>query len=592
MSRELTPEQQARIAEILGYSPPTEVYDPNFADAYQRVVDTDPELALAWQESLQEDATDTPKVKLPVENMAGRARRTATLRGLIGKVSSRRVEEEDTPTPTMPDQRKLTVSLFAVLFIVAFAIALGTFIFSPSTTTANNDPTPPTADAPDPDIQPVEVPVVELPPAPSAPEPTPALDEQVIRSGGPSLTPPPGPAVTPPPVVTNASTQLPPGAVELPAPTGGIVYAEPRQAAPLAETTYRPAQPAPESSVVYAATPGTGSVITPNSAQAALMGQNATTVVYQAERTTPQAVFGNRDDLRQNQTLIHASDYRPAQGSTLVFERQQDEAPLGSPRTTSAPPIALDVPAPSLTPRPANATELGQALANAATPAPAAPGSNASTPPPSNAAAAGAATPLPTPQASSSPVTLRKPDGTTFILGERIPAVMVTSATILDGVPAPVIAETRGEWCNRTTCPTYTFIGTARLLGGNRVIINFQRVVTPTGVVDLEAIALSAEYTTSIPATIRDETPTIAPDLVRASLNGVAAYADILSNATRVTMDGSGNRTEETLIPDLPSLIAGNAAKALGLPQSATTVVRLAEIDPGTPVVIAIGLTY
>src|SRR5690606_7011876 len=123
-----------------------------------------------------------------------------------------------------------------------------------------------------------------------------------------------------------------------------------------------------------------------------------------------------------------------------------------------------------------NPAALAGALTAAASPAPVTPPATSSAPAPAPQPAAE----LPNPQPSTAPIALQKPDGTTCQLAERIPAVLVTSATILDGIPAPVIAETRGEWCNATNCPTYSFVGTARMLGGNRVIMNFDRAVTPT----------------------------------------------------------------------------------------------------------------
>src|SRR5690606_24745695 len=130
------------------------------------------------------------KVKLPVESAAGRARRTRSWRSMLGKVSTRKVEEEDTPTPTLPDQRKLTVSVFAGMFIIAAVIVLATFFTTPQEDGTAGAPEP-VAEGPQAVPAPPVTPVVELPPAP---EPKPEPAEPVIRSSGPSVTPAPSPA--------------------------------------------------------------------------------------------------------------------------------------------------------------------------------------------------------------------------------------------------------------------------------------------------------------------------------------------------------------------------------------------------------------
>lgn len=595
MPAPLTDEQRARIRGILGDDPPTDLFDQRFDDAYRALKDVDPDLAMAWLDSLDNGEPDEkgkgPSVgTLPAEQMANKARRTARWRRVMREASSSPVPEEDSPATTIPDSRRVMISVFLVLTAVAVA-ALVWFAMDPQWPFGGGqpvvveeevEPEPPTVTVL-PDPEPVASPEPEPEPGPLVEPPPPPSEPLTFTSETPApVTPPPPPTTT--------------GNGNVPAPTnlapGGeadaVVFREPAL----------PAGDDGSDVVLHRADLGTGGMVTddplagaPGRALAAAGDQGA--VVFRdtfGEASSPEGgvVFADErgGSVSDGGMIAFSSERAPTGGEMMVFGRTgATGATSAEARVTS--PVesdrggAGDVPAPVADAQPRGAPGLALALGDdgriTGTPSQASTGTGA-TP----ATALPAAPAARQAQLGSSP----------FRVGQRVPARLATSATIISGTPAPVIAETYGSWCGTSSCPRYTFIGRATLQGGNRVVLNFDTAVQGDEVYDVTAIGLSDSHGTSIPAHVRDETPTLAPDLVRASLGGVTQYADALASQQRTTRLADGTAIQESVVPPLEALIAGNLANALDLPESNVTVVRMAEVQPGTPVIIAFGMSY
>ena len=608
MASHLTDEQRRRIADILKREPPREFLDPDFHTAYEEVQAADRELALAWLDSLGA-SDEEPKSKgatgpLPAEEGALRARWAAARQRAVRAATTSRVAESDSPRAFIPDSRRIVGTvLFGALALAVGVIAWTVWSDAQTPVADDGGATPAAVVESDPTTAGPPVVVID----PPAPEPT-SADAAPPIAAAPVVEPPPPltftsetPApITPAPVGPPGTMPAPAGVPEVEMPRATRVFAE---------------APATERSTVLhqAGDLGTGGIVggsAPTPGQALVGTTPRASVVFGTPSAsaasappTGGVVFGGSEPgavatggvvfagaptaSSTNATLVHASATSttstanvPTGTPPLAFG-SSEEAQSATPEASSVvPPLTLgDAPA---APGFALALE-GSVHDDRSAPAAAEPTFSGVS---ANAAPATwnpATRSWSTSAAANLPAELQ--------VGARIPARLVTSATIVAGAPAPVIAETYGQWCGRNDCASFTFIGRAELVGGNRVIMNFDQVVSDEGVFAIEAVALSEDRSTSIPALVRDETPTLAPDLVRASLGGVTQWATSLLSQTRTTV-GDGGAVQETVVPPLEALIAGSLAQALQLPSSSTTVVRLAEIDPGTPVVLAVGVSY
>lgn len=174
-----------------------------------------------------------------------------------------------------------------------------------------------------------------------------------------------------------------------------------------------------------------------------------------------------------------------------------------------------------------------------------------------------------------------------LVEGARIVAELATSATVLDGQPAPVLAETVCA-VRDLECEPWLFAGTAMLLAGDRLVINFDRVMVGGEALPVTAMALAPDMSTSIPAQVVDHAPTLAQDMFRSALSGVSEYVQALANRTRTTIVGDQVVTE-ALPPGLNEFVMGSVASSFGFDGTRMSFVRVAELPAGTPVVVLVG---
>jgi len=173
--------------------------------------------------------------------------------------------------------------------------------------------------------------------------------------------------------------------------------------------------------------------------------------------------------------------------------------------------------------------------------------------------------------------------------GARLAAELVTSATVLDGQPGPVLAQTV---CGARDlgCEPVLFVGSASLLAGDRLVISFDRAVVAGEAVPVAAMALAPDMSTSIPARVVDQAPTVAQDMFRSALTGVSDYVQAMTNRTRTTIV-DGAVVTESVPPSLEEFVLGRVAGSFGFAGSRLSFVRVAELPAGTPVVVLVGST-
>jgi len=135
------------------------------------------------------------------------------------------------------------------------------------------------------------------------------------------------------------------------------------------------------------------------------------------------------------------------------------------------------------------------------------------------------------------------------------------------------------------------WFGTARLAGQTgRVDILFDRVYMGGGFMPVQARALDLDGSYGVAATIQDIAPSLAADILRASISGVASYLQDLRSAQKVTVGPDGRLIISQEAPPLEYQVLGNVASLFQLPAQ-SSVVRVYRLDRGRQLeILVLGL--
>jgi hypothetical protein len=150
---------------------------------------------------------------------------------------------------------------------------------------------------------------------------------------------------------------------------------------------------------------------------------------------------------------------------------------------------------------------------------------------------------------------------------------------IAEGTPGAVAidAEDGSTWVGEVTLDE-----TRRLKG------KLTRVIKDGREYAVSATLLDAEGTLGVAAKVREEAPSIAADLIRGSLRGVSDYVTAASQAKSVTVLPGGGVAQSSQTPPLELFMAGSLANLFALQQDKKAVVRVAQAEKGTEVVILV----
>ena len=199
--------------------------------------------------------------------------------------------------------------------------------------------------------------------------------------------------------------------------------------------------------------------------------------------------------------------------------------------------------------------------------------------PPAQQTAPGAALPVFPGAPVAPPAPAPGPVASPYPPGTRLKGRLGIGVLIAEGVPGPVAvdAEDGSTWVGEVTLDE-----TRRLKGKLARAIKDGREYT------VSATLLDAEGTLGVAATVREEAPSIAADLIRGSLRGVSDYVSAASQARTVTVLPGGGVAQSSQTPPLELFMAGSLANLFALQQDRKAVVRVAQAEKGTEVVILV----
>ena len=173
--------------------------------------------------------------------------------------------------------------------------------------------------------------------------------------------------------------------------------------------------------------------------------------------------------------------------------------------------------------------------------------------------------------------------------GTQLEAQLVTGVAATDGAATPVIAKTTGDWCGEASCSDITWIGEANYFGADRVELTFSQAVVGNTAQSVSARAFGGDQLPGVPAGVRDAAPTAVQDLLRGAFGGAADYLDAFNSRETVILR-EGEVVRQQAEPDLGTYLLGRGTELFSLPSDQTSILRLAEVAPGTPFTVIYGL--
>lgn len=169
--------------------------------------------------------------------------------------------------------------------------------------------------------------------------------------------------------------------------------------------------------------------------------------------------------------------------------------------------------------------------------------------------------------------------------GRLFEAVLITGVMAPLGGETPVLAEST-RWCEDPPCRPLYLLGTARLHETGRAAVQFTEVVLDGQVVKGNFVAFDPhDKLYAVKGQVMDVAPSLALDLVRAAVGGVADWVQATLNAKTVVITDQGV-VQESTVPEAWTFPLAAMAKTVKPQESATTLIRAVVVDAGAPLLV------
>lgn len=183
----------------------------------------------------------------------------------------------------------------------------------------------------------------------------------------------------------------------------------------------------------------------------------------------------------------------------------------------------------------------------------------------------GASTPL-TPPASSQPQASQSSVDLPYTPGRTYTARLNFQLVVAEGGSSPVVLE---------GADGSIFTGTAKLdpaLG--RVMVDLDTAYLHGKAYPIKAMVYDNGQL-GLSGQIREEAPTLAQDIIRATASGFSRYVDLLSKQSSVSVLPGGGMMSSQQAPPLEYVLLGEVGRLFSVPDTRKSLVRLAQVDQG-----------
>jgi hypothetical protein len=158
----------------------------------------------------------------------------------------------------------------------------------------------------------------------------------------------------------------------------------------------------------------------------------------------------------------------------------------------------------------------------------------------------------------------------------------------LEAVPVVASSAPPGGCPEGEKCEGATWLGQARYQGGNRVIVEFTRVVVGGKVLSVSAQAFGPDMVAGVPAKLSVRTPTAAAQLVGAAIGAAGDYFKALANRQQVTITNGWLTVTQSGEPQFWQYLLARIADLFRVGTTGPATVQVAEVSPKTAVNILI----
>lgn len=191
---------------------------------------------------------------------------------------------------------------------------------------------------------------------------------------------------------------------------------------------------------------------------------------------------------------------------------------------------------------------------------------------------------------------MASPTGKDLGLGPALPPGLFFRGKLLTGVVAspgltsPVLVEAEEGWCGKPSCPKLLLLGAATLGLNGRATVAFSAAIEDGKLREADAVGFDLkDKAFGLVGQVVDIAPSLAADLVRAALGGLADWVKALNQQTQVvTLPGGGTSTSFQAGP-LWAYALGRVGSILAPPSEAAALVRAVLVGAGEEIQVLTG---
>jgi hypothetical protein len=258
----------------------------------------------------------------------------------------------------------------------------------------------------------------------------------------------------------------------------------------------------------------------------------------------------------------------------LAESAPQGSSPQTAPQTTPSAngggPLGLGTPPPG---------GLAQDLANAVFgPSPSSPQGQTSSAPSGQAPLGSPSVPGPTQTPPASPAPQAQ-QSYPYQPGKTLTARLNVKLAVVEGSESPAVLE---------GADGSIWVGKAKLGPLARVMIDLDTLYLGGKSYKVRAYAYDQDRQLGLTAKVEEQSPSLAQDVLRASVAALGQYVDLLSKQTQVTQLPGGGVAQSQTAPPLEMVILGNVGRLFALPEDRKSLVRVGQVEAGKVVQILV----
>jgi hypothetical protein len=163
--------------------------------------------------------------------------------------------------------------------------------------------------------------------------------------------------------------------------------------------------------------------------------------------------------------------------------------------------------------------------------------------------------------------------------GKTLTARLNVKLAVVEGSESPAVLE---------GADGSIWVGKAKLGPLARVMVELDTLYLGGKSYQVRAYAYDQDRQLGLTAKVEEQSPSLAQDVLRASLAALGQYVDLLSKQTQVTQLPGGGVAQSQTAPPLEMVILGNVGRLFALPEDRKSLVRVAQVEAGKVVQILV----